>query len=84
MNDCQRRQIEAMRKAGDGLQGHRQEDQAVTGQRTELLQVASPAGTEYGHHLRGGGRGFRKETCMKTSDMEWKDAAHRPAEACGI
>ena len=29
-------------EAGDGLQGHRQEDQAVTGQRTELLQVAPP------------------------------------------
>lgn len=29
-------------EAGDGLQGHRQEDKAVTGQRTELLQVAPP------------------------------------------
>ena len=29
-------------EAGDGLQGHRQKDQAVTGQRTELLQVAPP------------------------------------------
>lgn len=29
-------------EAGDGLQGHRQEDKVVTGQRTELLQVAPP------------------------------------------
>ena len=42
MNDCQRRQIEAMRKQGMGYKAIAREDQAVTGQRTELLQVAPP------------------------------------------
>lgn len=43
-------------EAGDGLQGHRQKDQAVTGQRTELLQVAPPCRLRQsgsGHLQRG-------------------------------
>lgn len=42
MNDCQRRQIEAMRKQGMGYKAIARKTKLVTGQRTELLQVAPP------------------------------------------
>ena len=41
MNDCQRRQIEAMRKQGMGYKAIARKTK-LTGQRTELLQVAPP------------------------------------------
>ena len=79
MNDCQRRQIEAMRKQGMGYKAIARE--------TKLSRDSVRNYCRW-HHLAGYGRAvaaaFREEQACEDIGYGMEDAAHRPAEACGI
>lgn len=79
MNDCQRRQIEAMRKQGMGYK--------AIARKTKLSRDSVRNYCRW-HHLAGYGRAvaaaFREEQACEDIGYGMEDATHRPAEACGI
>lgn len=79
MNDCQRRQIEAMRKQGMGYK-------AIA--RKTKLSWDSVRNYCRWHHFAGYGRAvaaaFREEQTREDIGYGMEDAVHRSAEACGI
>lgn len=79
MNDCQRRQIEAMRKQGMGYKAIARE--------TKLSRDSVRNYCRW-HHLNGYGAAIaaasRKETVYEDIGYGMESPAHRPAEACGI
>ena len=79
MNDCQRRQIEAMRKQGMGYKAIARE--------TKLSRDSVRNYCRW-HHLNGYGAAIaaasRKETVYEDIGYGMESPAHRPAEACVI
>lgn len=79
MNDCQRRQIETMRKQGMGYKAIARE--------TKLSRDSVRNYCRW-HHLNGYGAAIaaasRKETVYEDIGYGMESPAHRPAEACGI
>ncbi len=79
MNDCQRRQIEAMRKQGMGYKAIARE--------TKLSRDSVRNYCRW-HHLNGYGAAIaaasRKEIVYEDIGYGMESPAHRPAEACGI
>ena len=79
MNDCQRRQIEAMRKQGMGYKAIARE--------TKLSRDSVRNYCRW-HHLNGYGAAIaaasRKETVYEDIGYGMESPAHRTAEACGI
>lgn len=79
MNDCQRRQIETMRKQGMGYKAIARE--------TKLSRDSVRNYCRW-HHLNGYGAAIaaasRKDTVYEDIRYGMESPAHRPAEACGI
>ena len=79
MNDCQRRQIETMRKQGMGYKAIARE--------TKLSRDSVRNYCRW-HHLNGYGAAIaaasRKEIAYEDIGYGMESPAHRPAEACGI
>ena len=79
MNDCQRRQIEDMRKQGMGYK--------AIARKTKLSRDSVRNYCRW-HHLAGYGRAvaatFREEQAYEDIGYGMESPAHRPAEACGI
>lgn len=79
MNDCQRRQIEAMRKQGMGYK--------AIARKTKLSRDSVRNYCRW-HHLAGYGRAvaaaFREEQTREDIGYGMEADAHRSAEACGI
>ena len=79
MNDCQRRQIETMRKQGMGYKAIARE--------TKLSRDSVRNYCRW-HHLNGYGAAIaaasRKETVYEDIGYGMESPAHRPAEACVI
>ena len=79
MNDCQRRQIETMRRQGMGYKAIARE--------TKLSRDSVRNYCRW-HHLNGYGAAIaaasRKETVYEDIGYGMESPAHRPAEACGI